>query len=130
MSPVAIGSRLRELREQKGLSQTDLERLTGIKSCYTSRVEHGHTVPGLENLERYAAGIGVPMYRLFYDGDEPPPLASSTPLEDLEELAKDARKKNAEARFFLKLRKALAKVGEPDRGLFLAMVRKLAAPEK
>jgi transcriptional regulator with XRE-family HTH domain len=62
---MGIGTRLRELREQKGLGQGDVERLTGIKRCYTSRVEHGHTVPGSINLEKYTAGLVVPMYRPF-----------------------------------------------------------------
>lgn len=127
---MVIGKRLRELREQKGLSQGDVERLTGIKSCYTSRVEHGHTVPGLMNLERYAAGLSVPMYRLFCEGEEPPPLPNLTPREDLEELAKDAGKKSAEAKFLLKLKNLLAKVGESDRWLFLALVHKVAVTNK
>jgi len=122
VNPVVIGTRLRELREQKGLSQGDVERLTGIKRCYTSRVEHGHTVPGLENLERYATGLRVPMYRLFYEGDELPPLPKSTPRDDLQELE--------ESKFFLKLRKSLAKVEEPDRGLFLAMAQRLVAAKR
>lgn len=125
-----IGKRLRELREQKGLSQKEVEIRTGIKSCYTSRVEHGHTVPGLENLERYAAGLGVPMYRLFYDGKEPSPLPKSKPPEDLQELAREQSKKGSEARFLLKLKKRLAKIAEHDRGLFLAMAQKLAATSR
>lgn len=34
VSAMGIGTRLRELREQKGLTQRDVERLTGIKSSY------------------------------------------------------------------------------------------------
>ena len=127
---MVVGTRLRELREQKGLSQGDVAGLTGIKRCYTSRVEHGHTVPRLENLERYAAGLGVPVYRLFYGGDEPPPLPKLTPREDLEELAREPGKKGAEAKFLLKVKKLLAKVEEPDRGLFLNMARKLCAAKR
>ena len=65
-----IGTRIRLIRQEKGLSQGDLEKRTGIKRAYTSRVEHGFTVPSLETLERVARGLGVPMYRLFYDGSE------------------------------------------------------------
>ena len=42
------------------------------------------------NLVRYAAGLGVPMYRLFCEDDEAPPRPNLTPREDLEELANDA----------------------------------------
>jgi len=43
-----IGERLRQLREQKALSQGDVEKSSGLLRCYISRVEHGHTVPSLE----------------------------------------------------------------------------------
>ena len=58
-----IGRRLHYLRKQKKMSQGDIEKATGLKRCYTSRVENGHTVPSLGTLERYAAAFDVPMYR-------------------------------------------------------------------
>ena len=69
---MVIGDRLRELREQKKLSQGDIEKRTGLLRCYISRVENGHTVPAIETLEKMARAFEVPMYQLFYDGDEPP----------------------------------------------------------
>jgi transcriptional regulator with XRE-family HTH domain len=45
-----IGDRLREIREQKKLSQGDVEKKTGLLRCYISRVENGHTVPAVETL--------------------------------------------------------------------------------
>jgi transcriptional regulator with XRE-family HTH domain len=42
-----IGERLRALREQKKLSQGDIEQRTGLLRCYISRVENGHTVPAV-----------------------------------------------------------------------------------
>ena len=68
-----IGERLRKLRESKKLSQGDVEKRTGLLRCYTSRVEHGHTVPSVETLEKYARAFEVPLYRFFYEGDEPAP---------------------------------------------------------
>jgi DNA-binding XRE family transcriptional regulator len=47
---MVIGERLRELRENKMLSQGDIERKTGLLRCYISRVENGHTVPNIETL--------------------------------------------------------------------------------
>ena len=42
--------------------------------CYISRVENGHTVPSIETLEKLARALEVPLYQLFYDSEELPPL--------------------------------------------------------
>ena len=84
-----IGTRLRQLREQKHMSQGDIENRTGLLRCYISRVENGHTVPSLETLERFAAVLDVPLYKLFYSGEEAPPTPSLTPRKTLEEIAAD-----------------------------------------
>lgn len=78
---MAIGQRLRELREGKNLSQGDIEHRTGLLRCYTSRVENGHTVPTVETLEKYAIALGVPLYKLFYEGKEPPKKPKLRPAE-------------------------------------------------
>src|SRR5712675_1486546 len=69
-----IGDRLRALREEKRFSQGDIEKKTGLLRCYVSRVENGHTVPSVETLEKFARALEVPIYQLFYDGEEPPKL--------------------------------------------------------
>src|SRR5260370_16928711 len=69
-----IGERLRVLREEKKLSQGEIEKRTGLLRCYVSRVENGHTVPAVETLEKFARALEVPMYQLFHDGEEPPKL--------------------------------------------------------
>jgi transcriptional regulator with XRE-family HTH domain len=127
---MVIGPRLRQLREQRGMSQGDVEKATGLLRCYTSRVENGHTVPSMETLEKYAAAFDVPLYRMFYEGEEPPPLPNLTPHENLEELAKEPGKKGAEAKFLLKLKRVLSKIHERDREVFLVVAQKLAASEK
>jgi transcriptional regulator with XRE-family HTH domain len=71
---VTIADRLRKLRQEKKLSQGDIEKKTGLLRCYVSRVENGHTVPAIETLEKMARALEVPMYQLFYDGEEPPKL--------------------------------------------------------
>jgi transcriptional regulator with XRE-family HTH domain len=60
-----IGKRIRELRERCGLSQGDIEQRTGMLRGYISKVEHGRTVPSLENLERFASAFGVPLHEMF-----------------------------------------------------------------
>lgn len=71
-----IGERLRQLRERKTMSQGDLERLTGLLRCYTSRVENGHTVPAIETLQKYAKALGIEMWEFFAeDGSNPKAIA-------------------------------------------------------
>jgi len=64
---MVIGKRLKDLREQKELSQGDVEKRTGLLRCYVSRVENGHTVPSVDTLEKMARALEIPLYRLFTD---------------------------------------------------------------
>jgi ribosome-binding protein aMBF1 (putative translation factor) len=56
-----VGERLRMLREEKKLSQGEIEKRTGLLRCYISRVENGHTVPAIETLEKMARAMEIPM---------------------------------------------------------------------
>ena len=122
-----IGERLRQLRELKGLSQGDVEKTSGLLRCYISRVEHGHTVPSLGTLERFAPALDLPLYRLFYTGEDTPPTPNLTPRKTLEELAEDPGNMGSEARFLLKLKSFVGKMVESDRAFLLDFARKLAA---
>ena len=62
------------MREDKHFSQGDIEKKTGLLRWNICRVEKGHTVPPIETLEKMARALEVPMYQLFYDGEEPPKL--------------------------------------------------------
>ena len=57
-----IGDRIRGMREEKKLSQGDIEKRTGLLRCYISRVENGHTVPAIETLEKIARALECPLY--------------------------------------------------------------------
>src|ERR1700746_4014327 len=114
-----IGDRLREMREQKKLSQGDIEKRTGLLRCYISRVENGHTVPSIETLEKMARALEVPMYQLFYDGEAPPKtltLANGMSAES-NEWGSDGES----AKFFHRLRQLLSRLSEPDRKLIMHM---------
>src|SRR2546430_6008511 len=43
-----LGERLRTVREQKELSQGDVEKRSGLLRCYISREKNGHTVPAVD----------------------------------------------------------------------------------
>ena len=123
---MVIGTRLKKLREERSLSQGDIEKRTGLLRCYISRVENGHTVPSLETLERLAGALEIPLYQLFYEGDEPPLLPSLSKRRTTEELALDPEQEK-EFRFFEKVKRLLTRVDEKDRQLILYMAQKLAS---
>ena len=119
-----IGDRLREMREEKKLSQGDIEKRTGLLRCYISRVENGHTVPAIETLEKLARALEAPLYQLFYDGDEPPKLPNLPKRKSSDDIAWGSGGKDA--RFLTKLRRQLSKTDEENRKLLLYMAQKMA----
>jgi transcriptional regulator with XRE-family HTH domain len=119
-----IGERLRALREEKNLSQGDIEKRTGLLRCYISRVENGHTVPAIETLEKMARALEVPLYQLFYDGEEPPELPNLPKRRSADEVAWGSKGK--EARYLSKFRRLLGRVDEADRRLLMFMAQKMA----
>ncbi len=119
-----IGDRLRALREEKKLSQGDIEKRSGLFRCYISRVENGHTVPAIETLEKLARALEVPMYQLFYEGEEPPKLPNLPKRKSSDEIAWGSSGKDA--RYLSKLRRLLGKSAEEDRKLLLNLAQKMA----
>ncbi len=118
-----IGDCLRALREQKKLSQGDIEKRTGLVRPYISRVENGHVVPSIETLEKFARALEVPMYELFYDGEEPPKLPSLPKRKSSDDIAWGSSGKDA--RYLSKLRRLLSKLNEENRKLVMVMTQKL-----
>src|SRR5271155_3135753 len=119
-----IGDRLRAIREEKNLSQGDIEKRTGLIRCYVSRVENGHTVPSLDTIEKFARALEVPLYHLFYDGEEPPkvpvlPRRHSSGKLEWGSAGKDAR-------ILTRFRRLLGKIDNHDRKLLFFMAQKLA----
>ena len=115
-----VGERLRVVREQKQLSQGDIEKRTGLLRCYISRVENGHTVPSLETLEKMARALEMHLYQLLYDGDRPPAEGHSNGNQAGEwgGFGKDAP-------YLHKLRQLLAKMNDNDRVVFFSFVQNL-----
>jgi transcriptional regulator with XRE-family HTH domain len=121
---VIIGDRLRVLREQKKLSQGDIEKKTGLLRCYTSRIENGHTVPSVETLEKYARALEVPMYQLFYEGDEPPKLPNLLKRKTTDDILWGNSGKDA--RILAMFSRLFGRMEEADLGLVLFMAQKMA----
>jgi transcriptional regulator with XRE-family HTH domain len=120
---MVLSKRLRAIREQKDLSQGDIEQRTGLKRCYVSRVENGHTVPSIDTLEKMARALEVPMYQLFYDGEVPPELKSLP--KGISANSEEWGSSGESAHFFQQLRQILGRLSEADRKLIMHMTFQL-----
>jgi transcriptional regulator with XRE-family HTH domain len=113
-SMLKIGTSIRAFRLQKGLSQGDIEKKTGLLRCYLSRVENGHTVPSLDTLSKIARALDLPITQFFAD-------ESQGKQPNLQKLTDE------ELRFLNQIRRYSTNLNESDRKLLLAMVKKFAA---
>jgi len=117
-----IGAKLRELRLAKNLSQGDIQKRTGLIRCYTSRVEHGHTVPSIETLEKYAHALEIPLYRLFTDENSVRVPKLGQPKDDSLSWGTSGKERDA----FQTLAKAFSRMDEQDRKLLVSMAEGMA----
>lgn len=68
---VAIGRHLRELREQRNLSQSDLAEAAGLERKAVQRIETAAVIPSLERLLEIADALGLPASALLEDDPGP-----------------------------------------------------------
>lgn len=110
-----IGETIRNFRLQKGMSQGDIEKRTGLLRCYLSRVENGHTIPSLDTLAKIASAMEVPLAQFFAE------TSNGEGGRNLPQLSED------EVRFLTQIRRYSSNLNDSDRKLVLAMVKKMAA---
>ncbi len=72
-----IGVRIRQLREARGMTQSQLQSRSGVSRSYLSRIESGQMTPSLGTLEKIAESLGVGLNRFFI-----PATKSEALLED------------------------------------------------
>jgi transcriptional regulator with XRE-family HTH domain len=109
-----IGTTIRAYRLQKGLSQGDIEKKTGLLRCYLSRVENGHTVPSLDTLSKIAQALDLPIAQFFVD-------------DSLGRQFNTQKLSDEELKFLTQIRRYSSNLNESDRKLLMAMVKKFAA---
>ena len=110
-----ISETIRNYRLQKGMSQGDIEKRTGLLRCYLSRVENGHTIPSLDTLAKIASAMELPLGQFFTDHHANGNSKSLPPLTE------------EEVRFLSQIRRYSSNLNDSDRKLVLAMVKKMAA---
>jgi transcriptional regulator with XRE-family HTH domain len=123
---VIIGVAYARCAKRKSFRRGDIEKRTGLLRCYISRVENGHTVPAIETLEKLARALEIPLYQLFYEGEEPPTLPNLPKRKSSDDIGWGSSGKDG--RFLNRLRRVLAKTEEADRKLLLHMAQKMARP--
>lgn len=116
-----VGTRLRQIREAKNMSQGDVEQRTGLLRCYVSRVENGHTVPAVETLEKLARAYEMRLYQIFYEGNEELPEVVIPGRREEDDWASHG----AGRRLFVRLRDLLGRASEENRALVLHMAEKV-----
>jgi transcriptional regulator with XRE-family HTH domain len=123
-----IGDRLRELREQKQFTQGEVAKRAGLLKPYVSRVENGHSVPGLETLEKFARALEVPMYQLFLDVEGTPklPHLPKRKAADGELWGSSGR----EAHIMVTFCRLFKRMQDSDRALLLFMAQKMAKSKR
>lgn len=109
-----IGMTIRGFRQQKGLSQGDIEKRTGLLRCYLSRVENGHTIPSLDTLKKIAGALEIQLSEFFAEERTPKEIVG---------LSLDAE----EIKFLTQIQRYSANLNDADRRLLLAMARQFAA---
>jgi transcriptional regulator with XRE-family HTH domain len=111
-----IGETIRNFRLEKGMSQGDIEKRTGLLRCYLSRVENGHTVPSLDTLSKIAGAMDMPLGHFFSESPQENGSAKTMPHLSDEEI-----------RFLTQVRRYAASLNDSDRKIVLTMVKKLAS---
>jgi transcriptional regulator with XRE-family HTH domain len=121
-----IGQKLREIREAKNMSQVEIAEATGLVQPYVSRVENGHTIPGVETLEKWASALKVPLYQILYEGEEPPKPLKLSGNHNRELWGNSAR----DSHDLKRLRQFLSKMNEQERELLLSLAGRMASRTK
>lgn len=72
-----IGQRIRQLRESRGMTQSQLQARSRVSRSYLSRIESGQMTPSLGTLEKISEALGVGLNRFFI-----PESTGETLMED------------------------------------------------
>jgi transcriptional regulator with XRE-family HTH domain len=69
---MTLGTRIRSIRKEKGLSILDLKNITGLSKSTISEIENDKSSPTAETLSKIATGLGVTVDEFF----KPDPIAN------------------------------------------------------
>lgn len=89
MSEIAksVGQRIRNYRNQLGLSQEKLAELSGCHPTYIGQIERGEKNATLESIEKISSALNVSLSKLFEKLDSKSEAGKNIPLECYEFLS-------------------------------------------
>ena len=64
--PKLIGDIIRNLRKEKGLTQTQLAQLVGKDRQYLYKIEKGRVIPNIVTISALAIALEIPL-QVFFD---------------------------------------------------------------
>ncbi|MGH9344081.1 MAG: helix-turn-helix domain-containing protein [Terriglobia bacterium] len=89
--------RLQQIRIHKEMSQYELAKRAGLSITSLDKVEAGETIPSCQTLEALADALEVPLYELFYEGQQTPQTPWLSPRASLEDLQRRGPETKPEA---------------------------------
>ena len=106
-----LGTRVREVRRMRGLSQSKLAQLMKVPRTYISKVEMSRTVPTIATLYRMASALEIEVHYLLCD--------ARLHQRELEAISQDP--------FLRELAQLVEKLNSQQRAVILRAVREAAA---
>jgi transcriptional regulator with XRE-family HTH domain len=64
---ITLGQKIKQLRDEKGLSQNELEKRSGVSSKLLSKYENGRIMPTADTLKKIAQGLDISADYLIFD---------------------------------------------------------------
>jgi transcriptional regulator with XRE-family HTH domain len=78
---MALGEKIKQLRKEKGFSQSVLEKRSGVNAKLLSKYENGRIMPTADTLRKIAEGLEISADYLLFNNV---PKNGLSPLKDLE----------------------------------------------
>ena len=97
-----VGSRIRELRKGRHLTQTELSEKIGVAQSDLSRMEQGEYKVGLDTLFKILQVFDLKMGEFFGETDTPTDPETRAMVSEFQELSEEARQ---EVRDFVRFKR-------------------------
>lgn len=109
-----VGSRIRELRKGRHLTQTELSEMIGVAQSDLSRMEKGEYKVGLDTLFKVLKVFDLKVAEFFGETGEPREEESRELLSDFQSLSAEGRREVRDFARFKKMQEEQIRQGAAD----------------